>query len=82
MRNVKITDMTLRQCANSLDAALSFKEKLEIARQLEKLNVDIIELPEIQNPKTDILFVRTASSFVKPPGEKVKLAGGVTKRSQ
>ena len=31
MRNVKITDMTLRQCANSTEAALSFKEKLEVA---------------------------------------------------
>ena len=61
MKHIQIADTTLCREGKSF----SFKEKLEIARQLEKLNVTMIELPEIQNPKTDILFVRTASSFVK-----------------
>ncbi len=42
----------------------TFKEKLEICRQLERLRVDAIELPAIENPKTDVLFIRTASAFV------------------
>lgn len=61
MKQIKIADTTL--CRK--DSAFGFKEKIEIARQLEKLNVDVIELPEISNVKTDILFVRTVSSFVK-----------------
>lgn len=61
MKQIKIADTTL--CME--ERKFSFKEKLEIARQLERLNVDIIETPEIQNAKTDILFVRTVSSFVK-----------------
>ncbi len=61
MKQVKIADSTL--CMDG--SAFSFKEKLEIARQLEKLNVDIIELPEIDNKRVDTLFVRTVSSFVK-----------------
>ncbi len=61
MKQVKIIDTTLLR----EDSKFSFKEKLEIARQLEKLNVDAIEIPEIANAKTDILFVRTVSSFVK-----------------
>ena len=61
MKQVRIADTTL--CVKERN--FSFKEKLEIARQLEKLNVDIIEIPEIENAKTDILFVRTVSSFVK-----------------
>ena len=56
---MRIADRTL--CREN--CAFSFKEKIEICRQLEKLKVDIIELPAIDNPKTDILFVRTASSF-------------------
>lgn len=61
MKQIRIADTTL--CRE--DGAFSFKEKIEIARQLEKLHVDIIELPAITNARTDILLVRTVSSFVK-----------------
>lgn len=58
---IKIADKTLCQKERSF----SFKEKLEIARQLEKLNVDIIELPKISNTKADALLIKTIASFVK-----------------
>ncbi len=57
---MRIADRTL--CREN--CTFSFKEKLEICRQLERLRVDIIELPAVENPKTDVLFVRTASAFV------------------
>jgi len=57
---MRIADRTL--CREN--CTFSFKEKIEICRQLEKLKVDVVELPAIENPKTDILFVRTASSFL------------------
>ena len=60
MNRIQIADTTL--CPQG--STYSFKEKLEIARQLEKLHVDIIELPEITGGKTDTLLVRTISSFV------------------
>ena len=40
---IYIFDTTLRDGEQSPGAALNIMEKLEIARQLEKLNVDIIE---------------------------------------
>ena len=58
---IRIADTTL--C--SAQKNFSFKEKLEIARLLERLHTDVIELPEIVNERADILFVRTASSFVQ-----------------
>ncbi len=61
MKQIMIADTTL--CTE--EGVFGFKEKLEIARQLDKLCVDIIELPEISNTKADCLFVRTAASFVK-----------------
>ena len=61
MKKIFITDATL----NSKNSTFSFKEKIEIARQLEKLNVDVIELSAIQNVKSDTLLIRTISSFVK-----------------
>ena len=43
MENVRIFDTTLRDGEQSPGATLSRTEKLEIARQLESLGVDIIE---------------------------------------
>ena len=75
MKNVKIADTTLCRENNSF----SFKEKIEIARQLEKLNCDIIELPEITNGQTDILLIRTISSFVK--NSVISVAAGMSEES-
>ncbi len=61
MKQIKIADATLCRENNHF----SFKEKIEIARQLENLNVDIIEFPEIAMPRADILLIKTVSSFVK-----------------
>ncbi len=61
MKNINVVDMTL--CRNT--STLSFKEKIEIVRQLEKLNINAVELPAIENIKTDILLIRTISSFVQ-----------------
>lgn len=75
MKQIKIADATL--CAES--GVFGFKEKLEIARQLDKLCVDIIELPEIENVKADSLFVRTTASFVK--NSTISVAAGSSKVS-
>lgn len=75
MKTIKIADATLCREQNSF----SFKEKIEIARQLEKLCVDVIELPAIENTRTDILFVKTVSSFVKKG--VLSVAAGLTKES-
>lgn len=59
--NIRIAERTL--CTG--DSTFSFKEKIEISRQFEKLGVDAIELPEIENVKTDTLLIKTIASFVK-----------------
>lgn len=61
MKNIKIADTTLIKESN----AFSFKEKLELARKLDMLNIDIIEIPEIENNRADTLFIKTISSFIK-----------------
>ncbi len=71
---IKIFDRTLCRC----DHTFSFKEKIEISRQLEKLNVDTIEIPEIENVKSDTLLVRTVASFVK--NAVLSVAAGYTKQ--
>ncbi len=75
MKHIQIADTTL--CVQ--DNTYSFKEKLEIARQLENLHVDVIELPMISAGKADVLLVRTVSTFVKEG--IVSVAAGLTKDS-
>lgn len=58
---IKISDRTLCRQENTF----SFKEKIEIARQLQKLCVDAVELPAIENVKSDTLLIKTIASFVK-----------------
>lgn len=61
MKNVWIADATLVQGM----ANFSFKESVEIARQLEKLRVSVIEIPKFVNTAKDVLLVKTIASFVK-----------------
>ena len=61
MNYIKIADTTLSDPKSNL----TFKQKLEIARKLERLGVDAVELPEVGTVKADTLLVRTAASFVK-----------------
>lgn len=64
MKTVKISDITLREIAQNRAASLSFKERVEIARTLDRLRVDVIELPAIKDEKTDLLSNKTIASVV------------------
>ncbi len=74
MNKIKIADTTLLE-----EASYSFKEKIEIARQLENLNVDIIEFAAIENVRTDILLIKTVASFVK--NSVITVCGGTDSKS-
>ena len=60
MENLRVAT---KLCGNDND--LTFKEKFEIARLLEKLCVSVIEFPRLTDSKEDALLLRTCSSFVK-----------------
>lgn len=65
MKRIAIADVTLREEINSNDISLSFKEKIEIAKSLDRLKINIIETAPIINEKTDILFLHTVSPLIK-----------------
>lgn len=64
MKTIKLIDMTLKESTLIKESALTFKEKLEIARILDRLKVDIIELPAIRGGKADQLSNKTISSMI------------------
>lgn len=75
MKHITIIDTTL--CRQN--GTYTFKEKLEIARQLERLGVDVVELPAIVDHKADTLLTRTVASFVK--NSVLSVAAGISAES-
>ena len=63
MRKIRISDVTMKQAG--AQNALSFKEKIELAKLLDKLGVCVIELEPIVKEKTDSLLVKSIASAVK-----------------
>ena len=60
MNQIKISDVTLKQSGQ----ALSFREKIELAKLLDKLCVSAIELEGIHNSKVDSLRIKSIASAV------------------
>ncbi len=60
---IKISDITLREEGKTY--TLSFKEKIEIAKTLDKLNLSVIETAPITKGKTDVLFLHTIAPLLK-----------------
>lgn len=60
MRKISFTDVTVRENEN-----LTFKEKVEMAKIMDKLNYAGIDLPEMTNPQTDSLLIKTLAMTLK-----------------
>ena len=65
MKKIAVSDITLRECANSTEHSLSFREKIEMAKLMDKLHFNSIEMPEIKNVSTDVLLIKTIASLMK-----------------
>jgi len=77
MKTIKIIDMTLCACAALRGSALTFKEKLEIARTLDRLKADAIELAPIAGGKADQLANKTIAATVSATlSAQVDIAAG------
>ena len=63
MRNIQISDVTMKQ--DGWGSALSFKEKIELAKLLDKLDVSVIELEGIHSSKIDSLRIKSIASAVQ-----------------
>ena len=62
MKNIKISDATMKQTKEGF--ALSFKEKIELSKLLDKLGVDLIELGVIENARIDSLQIKSIAAAV------------------
>ena len=69
MRNLIINDITL--CTKEAEDTLSFREKVQAARLLGKMQISQFTLPVMKNHKADALLARTVATVI---GESVLCA--------
>ena len=77
MKTIEISDVTHRLAENG--SALSFKERVEIARTLDRLAVDQIELPVLKDDTGDVLRNKTIAAVVS--SARLSAAVGLTEES-
>lgn len=65
MQKINVFDTTLRDGEQSAGVNLNFSEKLEIARQLERVNIDIMEAGFPAASKGDFLSVQKIAQTIK-----------------
>ncbi len=63
MKTIKISDVTMKQVTEEI--ALSFKEKIELAKLLDRLGTSVIELEGINRSRVDALRVKSIAAAVK-----------------
>ena len=62
MRTIRVSDITLKLKSSN---QLTFKEKLELAKLLDKLGVDVIEADQLSGNKADALCLKSFAQIVK-----------------
>ena len=70
MKQIKISDVTMKQTGLSL----SFREKIELCKLLDKLEVSVIELEPIVETKIDSLRIKSVAATVKHSAVAVPVA--------
>ena len=65
MRNLQFADVTLRMTGARPEGAPSFKEKIEIAKLLDRLAVPVIETPPITDAQVDALVIKTIANLAE-----------------
>ena len=72
MKNIRISDVTMKQRTGEI--SLSFKEKIELSKLLDKLGVSVIELEPIVQHKIDSLRIKSVAAAVKNSAVAVPVA--------
>ena len=62
MQKIRISDVTMKQTGEGF--GLSFKEKIELSKLLDKLGVSVIELEGMENPRIDSLRIKSIATAV------------------
>ena len=76
MKKIKVADITIREACQNVRSTLSFKEKMEVAKQLDNLMIDVIEMPKALE-QTDSLLIKSLATVIK--NSTVSVEAGLNK---
>ena len=65
MKKISVSDITIKKCFETAGAAITFKEKQDIASILDELGLDVIELPKIEGTQADSLLIKSLAGSLK-----------------
>ena len=65
MQTIRMSDVTLRQASCARTFELSFKEKLELVKLLDRLCLSVIETGSLGDTKSDFLLIKSIASAVQ-----------------
>lgn len=74
MQKIRIIDTTLRHAEENAEAAYSFREKIEIAKTLDRIGVDVVEMPPFHGGRADVLLLHTVLPMMKNATVSVTVA--------
>lgn len=64
VRRISVSDITMKKAGANAGQTLSFREKIELAKLLDRLGLSVIETPVVAG-KPDELFIKSLASAVK-----------------
>lgn len=64
MRNIILSDITMKQPEISQGFSFSFREKIELGKLLDKVGVPVIETAPVINRRTDSLLIKSLASAI------------------
>ena len=76
MKTIILSDVTMKKTSKGNGFSLSFREKLELCKHLDRLGIDSIEMDAIENRRTDGLLIKSLCSAVKHARLTVPVSAG------
>ena len=64
-REVRVSDVTLKRLGDRAEDALSFKEKLELSKLLDRIGAAVIEIEGVSGTRMDALRIKSIAAAVK-----------------
>ncbi len=65
MKEIKISDITLKKISEDRDVSLLFREKSAIANCADKIGAEVIEIPAVKSPREDKIIYKTIAQNVE-----------------
>lgn len=79
MKRIYVTDFSLKNAVADKNCQLSFRDKTNVAKTLDAIGADAVELASVKNVKEDTVVNRTIAGIYKDC--TVKISAGMTKQS-